>query len=135
MGNVGVEITRVVWVRFLRVSIIGLKYFTWAKFFTWAFTTKMFHKITAIAITVDKGVHGVDSWMIWDEWICLFLFICIYMFILYVYYMFILLQVQKDLPFSFFHKSLHKKWSFPLRFSYVNVTKSAGNCDINWRKP
>ena len=55
MGNVGVEITRVVWVRFLRVSIIGLKYFTWA------FTTKMFHKITAIAITVDKGVHGVDS--------------------------------------------------------------------------
>ena len=26
--------------------------------------------------------------------------------------------------------SLHKKWSFPLRFSSVNVTKSAGN----WRK-
>ena len=23
---------------------------------------------------------------------------------------------------------LHKKWSFPLRISSVNVTKSAGNC-------
>ena len=25
-------------------------------------------------------------------------------------------------------KTLHKKWSFPLRISSVNVTKSAGNC-------
>ena len=24
--------------------------------------------------------------------------------------------------------TLHKKWSFPLRISSVNVTKSAGNC-------
>ena len=26
------------------------------------------------------------------------------------------------------HKSLHKTWSFPLRISSVNVTKSGGNC-------
>ena len=26
--------------------------------------------------------------------------------------------------------ALYKKWSFPLRISSVNVTKSAGNCDI-----
>ena len=34
------------------------------------------------------------------------------------------------------HETLHKKWSFPLRISLVNVTKSAGNCGfshINWR--
>ena len=34
--------------------------------------------------------------------------------------------------------SLHKKWSFPLRISTVNVTKSAGNCGfghIYWRNP
>ena len=24
--------------------------------------------------------------------------------------------------------TLHKKWSFPLKISSVNVTKSAGNC-------
>ena len=33
---------------------------------------------------------------------------------------------------------LHKKWSFPLRISSVNVTKSAGNCGfghIYWRNP
>ena len=33
---------------------------------------------------------------------------------------------------------LHKKWSFPLRISSVNVTKSAGNCGfghISWRIP
>ena len=27
-----------------------------------------------------------------------------------------------------FHQPLHKKLSFPLRISWVNVTKSAGNC-------
>ena len=27
-------------------------------------------------------------------------------------------------------KSLHKKWNFPSRISAVNVTKSAGNCDL-----
>ena len=34
--------------------------------------------------------------------------------------------------------SLHKKWSFPVRISSVNVTKSAGNCwfgHIYWRNP
>ena len=33
---------------------------------------------------------------------------------------------------------LHKKWSFPLRISSVNVTKYAGNCGfshIYWRNP
>ena len=33
---------------------------------------------------------------------------------------------------------LHKKWSFPLRISLVNVTKSARNCGFGhtcWRKP
>ena len=28
---------------------------------------------------------------------------------------------------------LHKKWSFPLRISSVNVTKSAGFGHIYWR--
>ena len=34
--------------------------------------------------------------------------------------------------------SLHKKWSFPLRISSVNVTKSAASCGfghIYWRNP
>ena len=34
--------------------------------------------------------------------------------------------------------SLHKKWSFSLWISPVNVTKSAGNCEfgyIYWRNP
>ena len=26
--------------------------------------------------------------------------------------------------------TLHKKWSFPLRISSINVTKSAGNCEL-----
>ena len=37
-----------------------------------------------------------------------------------------------------FYITLHKKWSFPLRISSVNVTKSAGNCGfghIYWRNP
>ena len=36
------------------------------------------------------------------------------------------------------HIPLHKKWSFPLTTSSVNVTKSAGNCEfghIYWRNP
>ena len=36
----------------------------------------------------------------------------------------------------FFQKSLHKKWTFLLRISSVNVTKSSGNCGfvhIYWR--
>ena len=34
--------------------------------------------------------------------------------------------------------ALHRKWSFPLRISSVNVTKSAGSCGfghIYWRNP
>ena len=34
--------------------------------------------------------------------------------------------------------SWHKKWSFPLRISSVNVTKSTGNCELGhiyWRNP
>ena len=34
--------------------------------------------------------------------------------------------------------TLHKKWSFPLKISSLNVTKSAGNCGfghIYWRNP
>ena len=36
------------------------------------------------------------------------------------------------------HLTLHKKWSFPLRISSVNVTKSAASCGfghIYWRNP
>ena len=39
---------------------------------------------------------------------------------------------------SFYQLSLHKKWSFPLQISSVNVTKSAGNREfghIYWRNP
>ena len=35
-------------------------------------------------------------------------------------------------------RTLHKKWSFSLRNSSINVTKSAGNCEfghIYWRNP
>ena len=54
---------------------------------------------------------------------------------------------QKDLnylwkQFAYERKSeknpLHKKRSFPLRISLVNVSKSAGNCGfahIYWRNP
>ena len=28
------------------------------------------------------------------------------------------------------HPTLHKKWSFTVRISSVNVTKSAGNCGL-----
>ena len=37
-----------------------------------------------------------------------------------------------------FKHTLHKKWTFPLRISSVNVTKSGGNCGfghIYWRNP
>ena len=32
---------------------------------------------------------------------------------------------------SVFSAELHKKWSFPLRISSVNVTKSAGSCGFS----
>ena len=38
----------------------------------------------------------------------------------------------------FVQESLHKKWSFTLRISSLNMTKSAGNCGsghIYWRNP
>ena len=42
------------------------------------------------------------------------------------------------LSYSFWLYTLHKKWSFPLRISSVNVTKFAGNYGfghIYWRNP
>ena len=45
---------------------------------------------------------------------------------------------SKGLEWDFRSKSLHKKWSFPLRISPVNVSKSAGNWrfgHIYWRNP
>ena len=37
------------------------------------------------------------------------------------------------------YATLHKKWSFPLRISSINVTKSVGNCEFighsYWRNP
>ena len=42
------------------------------------------------------------------------------------------------LPLEVGQSSLHKKWSFPLKVSSVNVTKSTGNCGlagIYWRNP
>ena len=39
---------------------------------------------------------------------------------------------------GFSEYSLHKKWSFPLRISLVNVTKSEKNCKfghIYWKNP
>ena len=33
---------------------------------------------------------------------------------------------------DFVVKTLHKKWSFPLRISSENVTKSAGNCGFGY---
>ena len=40
--------------------------------------------------------------------------------------------------YTLVHFALHEKWSFPLRISPVDVTKSAGNCGfgyIYWRNP
>ena len=34
--------------------------------------------------------------------------------------------------FGLKHVSVHKKWSFPLSSSSVNVTQTAGNCSILW---
>ena len=44
-------------------------------------------------------------------------------------------QISVD---TYTENTLHKKWSFPLRISSVNVTKSAGTCGfghIYWRNP
>ena len=54
----------------------------------------------------------LNSWHNWDRiWICI---------------------KTGSMKFSIF--SLHKKRSFPLRISSVNVTKSAGNCRKNLKK-
>ena len=51
----------------------------------------------------------------------------------------VLMLVTLALPSHFYKaRGLHKKWSFPLRISSVNVTKSAGKCGfghIYWRNP
>ena len=49
-------------------------------------------------------------------------------------------QIFQDLVKNVYFKphALHKKWSFPLRISSVNVAISAGNCGfghIYWRNP
>ena len=46
--------------------------------------------------------------------------------------------IIKNLKAKIPQKTLYKKWSFPLRISSVNLTKSAGNCrfgHIYWRNP
>ena len=52
---------------------------------------------------------------------------CKWMYVAFWYFLFYLQD-----------NALHKKWSFPLRISSVNVTKSEGNCGfghIYWRNP
>ena len=52
------------------------------------------------------------------------------------YYMLFLLLLQFHAPIKWL--TLHKKWSFPLRISSVNVTKFAWNCGfghVYWRNP
>ena len=48
-------------------------------------------------------------------------------------------RIQKNANFFItFAETLHKKWSFPLMISLVNVTKSAVYCGfahIYWRNP
>ena len=38
----------------------------------------------------------------------------------------------RSMRLSISNLSLYKKWSFPLRISPVNVTKSGGNCSVWW---
>ena len=48
------------------------------------------------------------------------------------------LGIQKNIYIYIIQLTLHKKWSFPLTISSVNVTTSAGNCGfghIYWRNP
>ena len=71
---------------------------------------------------------------------------CLFCFIFCIFYYLVLFPIfcslmYKNLPI--FHwqlaeATLHKKWSFPLMVSSVNVTKSAGNCGfghIHWKNP
>ena len=48
------------------------------------------------------------------------------------------LKLGNDSLSPIFEETLHKKWSFSLKISSVNVTKSEGNCgfgQIYWRNP
>ena len=50
----------------------------------------------------------------------------------------IALNFNKFLTIDFIKQRLHKKWSFPLTISSINVTKSAVSCGyrhIHWRNP
>ena len=47
-------------------------------------------------------------------------------------------RIENSTMAARFQVSLHKKWSFPLRISLVNVSKSAENCGfdhISWGNP
>ena len=59
-----------------------------------------------------------------------------YWFYLFMRLLWIILQYAEARHFSLEDKTLHKKWSFPLLISSVNVTKSAVSCGfghIYWR--
>ena len=50
----------------------------------------------------------------------------------------VVLSLNKFLTLDFDKLTLHKKWSFPLKISSVNVTKSAVSCKCGhnyWRNP
>ena len=50
----------------------------------------------------------------------------------------VVLNLNKFVTIDFNKRTLHKKWSFPLRISSINVTKSAVSCGfgyIYWRNP
>ena len=39
-----------------------------------------------------------------------------------------MIDIKFAVEYEEFTQSLHKKWSFPLMISSVNMTKSSGNC-------
>ena len=54
---------------------------------------------------------------------------------IWVYHILLARDIDRDTKLKL---TLHKKWSFPLRISSVNVTKSAISCGfgyIDWRNP
>ena len=60
-------------------------------------------------------------------------------FYLFIYLFFFISKLMfKNFQIRLDNLSQHKKWSFPLRISSVNVTKSSENCGfghIYWRNP
>ena len=55
--------------------------------------------------------------------------------IYFLHYFLIVLRIKKVYAEK---KTMHKKWSFPLRIALINVTKSAENCEfghIYWINP